>query len=172
MPIRFDKPIEAWFGEEVITISPLRGLKNIQAFEQALTEEIFSFKDRLDSGDFKPSNPQHLFSQSVDVVRLLKLACPILTDELIDMSTPKERIGVLVEATKLNGMGHLTVFFQPSTLLEVALKMRAMSTDILMKEFGTETFEEMSPSLEYNATSLVLASHGETSTTTSPSGKS
>ncbi len=164
-PIRFDKPVEAFFGEDVISIEPIRGLKNIQAFETALHEEIFSFKNRLETGEYKPSNPVHLLTQSVDVVRLLKLACPKLTDELIDNATPMERMGVLVEATKLNGMGHLTVFFQPSTLLEIALKMRAMSTDILMTEFGKETFEEVSPSLDFSATSLALGSTGEPSNT-------
>src|ERR1700757_747542 len=147
-PIRFDRPLEAFFGEEVITIEPIRGLRNIQAFEQAMNEEIFSFKSRLESGEYQPSNPVHLLTQSVDVVRLLKLACPKLTDELIDNATPMQRMGVLVEATKLNGVVHLTVFFQPSTLLEIALKMRAMSTDILIQEFGTETLENISPLLE------------------------
>ena len=164
-PVRFDKPFSCYFGEQVIEVEPIRGLRNIQAFEQALQEEIFSFKSRLESGEYQPSNPVHLLTQSVDVVRLLKLACPKLTDELIDNATPKERMGVLVEATKLNGMGHLTVFFQPSTLLEIALKMRAMSADILMTEFGKETFEDIEPLHEYNATSLALGSHGEQSKT-------
>lgn len=163
-PLRFDKPLEAYFGEEVIEIAPLRGLKRIQAFEEALSEEILGFKNRLDGDGYKPSNPAALFTQSVDVPRLLKLACPKLTDELIDLSTPKERLGVLVEATKLNGLGHLTVFFEPSTLLQVALKMRAMSTDILIQEFGPTAVEEVSPLLDYNAVSSVLGSTGTPST--------
>jgi hypothetical protein len=135
---RYDRPVKAEFGGEVITIAPLRGLKRIAEFEEAVTEEIQDFKARLESGMIsKPSSPEHLFTKAVDVPRLLRLALPDLTDEQLDNSTPKERLGALEDAMLLNGIGHLSVFLAPGTLLEIGLRLRAKSDEILIQEFGS-----------------------------------
>lgn len=166
-PIRFDEPLTCYFGEEVIEIEPIRGLRNLQKFEEGLTNEIFGFKERLEAGQYAPSHPAQLFTQSVNVPKLLKLACPKLTDELIDNATPRERMGVLEEATRLNNLGHLTLFFSPATLLEIAIRMQKWSKEVLMKEFPEET----SDLVDFSSTFSALASTGNLLTGTSPSGK-
>lgn len=136
--IRFDRKLRVVFGDEEIEIAPLKGLKAIGEFETYITAEIADFRRRVEEGVSSPSDPAGLLTQAVDVPGLLKAACPHITDEMIENSTPGERLGVLCEALRMNHLGHLALFLEPSTLLDLGLRLRQYSMEILEKEFGPQ----------------------------------
>jgi hypothetical protein len=153
-PVRYDRPVVVMFGRQEITLEPLRGLKALQAFQAACYSEIEAYRVRLEEMDAGPHHPLHLMAESVDSVKLLRLACPALTEELIEESTANERMGVVCECLRLNHLGHLVIFLDPGTLLDIAMRMRKFSEEVIEGSFGP---------LESVANSSALDSAGATS---------
>jgi hypothetical protein len=134
--IRFDRKLKVMFGDQEIEIGPLKGLKAYGEFESLILEEIADFRRRVEEGVSSPSDPAGLLTQAVNVPKLLIAACPHITEEMVENSTPSERLGVLCETLRMNHLGHLALFLEPSTLLDLGLRLRDYSTQILEKEFG------------------------------------
>jgi hypothetical protein len=159
----YERPIKVLVAGQEMLLEPIRGLRRLQAFEDAVTEEVWAFKERLETGGVKANSPEHLLTKAVDVPRLLKLACPIFEDsELLEETTALERLGLLEDALALNGLGHMSVFLSPATLIEIGMRLSKMSHEILEKEFG-------SPESSETSSEPVLT--GTASTLTSTSGK-
>jgi hypothetical protein len=123
---RFDDPFECEFGGQVITAAPLKGLARIKAFETAVKEEVYGLQQRViqfarEAQVSGKVSAEALLENGVDQVRLLKLGLPdVITDELLDESTARERHGLLVEICKLNDCARYSLFLMPEMLLEVA----------------------------------------------------
>jgi hypothetical protein len=156
---RYERPIKVSVAGRIMNLEPIRGLRRLQAFEDAVTEEVWAFKDRLESGNVRANSPEHLLSKAVDVPRLLKLACPVFEDEdLLEETTALERLGLLEDALSLNGLGHMSVFLSPATLIEIGMKLSKMSQDILQKEFGSPESSETSSEQDLTGTASISTS--------------
>ena len=136
-PVRFDQPVDVVFGGQTITLEPLRGIKRLEEFERTLNQEILDFKNRLENSVNSPNDPKGLMVRAVDTPRLLKLGCPKITDEILEESTAAERLGALTTIARLNNLGHLTVFFEPATLLDIGLRLGRISGEIMTRQFGS-----------------------------------
>lgn len=123
---RFDEPIEVVFGGQTIAAVPLKGLARIKAFETAVKEEVYGLQQRViqfarEAQASGKISAEALLENGVDQVRLLKLGLPdVITDELLEESTARERHGLLVEICKLNDCARYSLFLMPEMLLEVA----------------------------------------------------
>ena len=123
---RYDQPIKVSFGGQEITAAPLKGLARIKAFEQALVEEVSALANRVEgyARSGTKVSAEVLLESGVDEARLLKLALPdVVTDELLDESTAKERIGLLSDLCYMNNLGRFAPFLALEGLIELASKL-------------------------------------------------
>jgi len=132
---RYDQPLEVHFGGANITAAPLKGLIAIRAFEEALISEVHGLQARVEShlrGGDKIS-PEALLDTGVDQPKLLKLGLPgVMTDELLEESTARERVGLLTEICYLNNLGRYALFLAPEMLLELASRINLRAPDFPM----------------------------------------
>lgn len=151
--LRFDQPINVWFGGQELVVEPLGGLRAIRDFESALVEEINSLDARVREHARANSrvSAEALLETGVDEARLLKLGLPAITDELLDKSTARERLGVLTAICYANNLARFASFLQMEALVEVASKMNQQLPDF--------------PMPASNGNSSEPASVGETSST-------
>lgn len=136
-PRRYDQPLEVEFGGQTITARPLRGLEALRAFEAALVEEVHELQARVEkyAKDGRKVSTEALLESGVDVARLLKLALPdVVTDELINQSTARERMGLVVDVCHLNNLGRFGIFLAPEMLLELGSRLAQIPS-----EFPTAT---------------------------------
>lgn len=135
---RFDEPIEVYFGGQTITATPLKGLTRIKAFETAVKEEVYGLQQRVvqfarEAQAGGKVSPEALLEDGVDQVKLLKLGLPdVITDELLEESTARERHGLLADICNLNDCSRYALFLMPEMLLEVAsnLSQKALAFPI------------------------------------------
>ena len=126
---RIDEPIEVYFGGKTITVGPLKGLARIKAFETAVKEEVYGLQQRVvqyarEAQAGGQISTEALLENGVDQVKLLKLGlAEVITDELLEESTARERHGLLVDICNLNDCSRYSVFLLPEMLLEVASKL-------------------------------------------------
>jgi hypothetical protein len=129
--IRFDRPVTVTFGYREVELEPIRGLKAIRAFEEALTDEVHLLKERVESkvGDGVAANPEALLERGADQARLLLLGAPgTITEELLEESTAMERLGALTIILELNNLGRFAPFFAPEVLMDLGRMLRSTRT--------------------------------------------
>ena len=145
---RYDEPIKAMFGGQEITAAPLPGLVRIKAFEQALVEEVNGLAARVESyarTNTKVST-EVLLETGVDEARLLKLGLPeVITDEMLEQSTARERLGLLSDLCYLNNLGRFAAFLALEGLIELASRLNQQLPDFPMPERNGSFSEPASP---------------------------
>lgn len=116
----------------------------IKAFERALIEEVNALAGRVEGyarGGSKVS-AEALLESGVDEARLLKLALPDdITDELLEESTAKERIGLLTDLCYMNNLGRFAPFLALEALIELASKLNQQALPFPMPELSSNSSE-------------------------------
>jgi hypothetical protein len=127
---RYDESIKVSFGGQEITAEPLKGLVRIKAFEQAIVDEINALASTVQDhtrGVTKVST-EVLLESGVDQARLLKLGLPdVITDEVLEQSTARERLGLLTDLCYLNNLGRLAPFLSIEMLLDLGSRLNLIA---------------------------------------------
>jgi hypothetical protein len=91
------KIVEVHAGGRVVAITPLRGLKRLKAFEDAMREE----KSKLEERESADPLAAGVFG-AYDMGKLLKLGAPdVITDELLNNCTADEMVELLTAISKV-----------------------------------------------------------------------
>lgn len=122
---RYDAPFEVEFGGKTITVRPLKGLVAVNAFQSAVTEEIQGFALRaMAHAKAQALSPEALLAGGIDQARLLKLGLPdVMSDELIEESTAKERAGLITDLCYANNFPRAVPFLLPEVLFDLMTKL-------------------------------------------------
>jgi hypothetical protein len=132
---RYDQPLEVSFGGQTITAAPLKGLTRLRAFEAGVVEEIHALQTRVEQHLRQADriSPEALLDNGVNQAKLLKLGLPeIITDELLEESTARERAGLLSEICYLNNLGRFVPFLHPEMLVDLAMRINLKAPDFPM----------------------------------------
>lgn len=132
------------FGGVEVSLEPLRGLKAIKALQDAMVDEVIALKARYETLGGTPANPEGLLVDSIDAAKLIQLAMPSITDEVMANSMQVERLGLLNDILYANGMGHLSPFVNPAMLIELAYRMDRKAKEIMQDQFGLPEYSETS----------------------------
>lgn len=145
---RYDvRAVDVEVGGRDITIAPLRGASRLQAFEVALKEELYRFREVYEQRlvDGEKASPETLLMQGIDLCRLLKLGLPdVVTDELLEETTVQERRGLLTDVLFLNDLGRFAPFVSPELILELSMRLSREAPGFPTSEHSSTSSEPVS----------------------------
>jgi hypothetical protein len=123
--LRFDLPVEIHFGGQEISLGPLRGFEAIGDLEAALVDEVQLFRSRVGSKMADPTTfTSALLERGVDQARLLLLGAPgVITEQLLEQSTARERVGALTLVFQMNNLGRFVPFCTPAALIDRGMRL-------------------------------------------------
>ena len=132
--VRFSKPIPIEFGGKQLELAPIKGLRNIAAFQAAVNEEIRGLAARVEKHERfgERLSFEALLEQGVDYARLLPLAG--IPAELLEEATAFEMAGTLNLALALNNMTEHIRFLAPSQLRSVVERVNQKLPDFPLPE--------------------------------------
>jgi hypothetical protein len=151
--LKFVVPIDVNIGGETLALEPLRGLKNVRAFELAVKEEVLALQTRVERylQEGKGVSPEALLESGVDIEKLLLRGAPgVITQEILDKAAIRECFGALAIVLSLNNLARFELFLSPEMLLEFGARINS----IPLPDF---------PGPASNGSSSELASLGQTS---------
>jgi len=132
--LRFTRPIPIEFGGTTLELEPIRGLRNIAAFQTAVSEEIRGLAARVERHQRfgERVSMEALLEEGVDYARLLPMAG--IPPELLEEATAFEMAGALNVALGLNNMAELIRFLAPSQLKAIAERVNQKLPDFPLPE--------------------------------------
>lgn len=138
-PLRFVQPILIAFGGQEFELAPIKGLRNIAAFQSAVTEEIRNLAARVEKHERfgERISMEALLEQGVDYARLLPMAG--IPEALLEEATAFEMAGALNIALGLNNMSEMVRFLAPSQLRAVAERVNQRLPDFPLPERSTSS---------------------------------
>lgn len=129
-PRQFVGPVDVSIGGKTVALEPLRGLKNIRAFEAVVVEEVRALQQRVEkyARDGRNVSPEALLETGVDIERLLKLGAPgVITAKVLEKAAIRECFGALSMVLTLNNLSRFEPFLAPEMLLELGTRLEQMT---------------------------------------------
>ncbi|HEV2036947.1 MAG TPA: hypothetical protein VGU71_22575 [Candidatus Dormibacteraeota bacterium] len=129
-PRQFVGPVDVSIGGATVTLEPLRGLKNIRAFEAVVVEEVRSLQARVEkyAREGRNVSPEALLETGVDIERLLKCGAPgAITPKVLANAAIRELFGALEVVLTLNNLSRFQPFLLPEMLLELGTRLAQMT---------------------------------------------
>jgi len=136
--LRFTRPIPIEFGGTTLELAPIKGLRNIGAFQTAVSEEIRNLAARVERHQRfgERLSMEALLEQGVDYARLLPMAG--IPAELLEEASAFEMAGALNVALALNNMTELIRFLAPSQLKAIAERVNQKLPDFPLPAPSTD----------------------------------